>query len=124
MAIPHLLELRVALWQELEEAGGLGERQDIIELLTERFHLSQHEREIRDPTGGKTFDHRVDSAVAQSRQVGWIEQVDTAGRGIWELTEIYFNDNSTLNPKQHKSTRTWSKRILDMLSYVRKVISP
>jgi len=91
MAIPHLPEIRIYLWEELENVMGIGKRPDIIEVLEERFQLSQAEKEQKDPTGAKIFSHRVDSAVAQSRIVGWIEPVVTSGRGIWKLTEEYFS---------------------------------
>lgn len=93
MAIPHLPEVRKALWAELEKAGGTGEAQDIIESLAQRFHLAASEREVRDNTGQKTFDHRVHSAVAQSRKAGWMEWPEESGRSIWKLTPIYFEDN-------------------------------
>ena len=93
MPIPHLPEVRIALWEELEKAGVTGEAQDIIEKLAQRFQLSQTEREQRDPTGNKTFDHRVHSAVAQSRIVGWIESWQESGRAIWKLSSVYFEDN-------------------------------
>jgi restriction endonuclease Mrr len=91
MAIPHLPKVRIHLWAELEKLRGIGERQDVIEVLEERFQLSQAEREQRDPTGAKTFSHRVDTAVAQSRIVSWIEPVASSGRGVWKLTEEYFS---------------------------------
>jgi len=94
MPIPHLPEVRVALWEELEKAGGTGEARDIIEKLAQRFQLAQTEREQRDSTGNRTFDHRVHSAVAQSRLLaGWIEPVEVSGRSIWKLTSAYFEDN-------------------------------
>ncbi len=96
MAIPHLPEVRIALWEELEKAGGTAKRLEVIERLAQRFQLTQSDREQLDPTGAKTFDHRVDSAVAQSRRVGWMEPVENTGAGIWKLSVIYFEDN----PKQ------------------------
>jgi len=104
MPIPHLPEARSGLWEQLEKEGGKGERQDIVDALAERFQISQAEMEQRDPTGGKTFAHRVDSAVAQSRRVGWMEPVAVSGRGIWELTSVYFSDVQYLN----------GSRLLDM----------
>ena len=92
MSIPNLPEIRKALWEVLEKASGTSQRQDIIEMLAERFKLSKAEIELRDPSGGKTFAHRVDSAVAQSRIVGWLEPVSTRGRGIWKLTSVYYAD--------------------------------
>jgi len=95
MPIPHLPEMRKALWEELENAGGSSKRQDIIEALAERFNLSQAEMNQRDPSGGKTFAHRVDSAVAQSRIVGWLEPVNSSYRGTWILTSAYSADMSS-----------------------------
>jgi restriction endonuclease Mrr len=92
MAIPHLPEVRSALWEELENSDGAGNSGDVIEALARHFQLSEYERELRDPTGQRTFNHRVHSAVAQSRKVGWIEQVEEAGRGYWRLTKEYFED--------------------------------
>ena len=93
MSIPHSDEVKIALWEELEKYGGIGERQDMIEKLAQRFQLTQAEREEKDPTGSKTFDKRVDSAVAQSRIVGWIEPWQESGRAIWKLSSAYFKDN-------------------------------
>jgi len=91
--------MRIALWEELEKAGGAGEAQDIIEELAKRFHVTPTEREQRDPTGNKTFDHRVHSAVAQSRIVGWIEPWQESGRAIWKLSSAYLKDNPILAAK-------------------------
>jgi restriction endonuclease Mrr len=93
MAIPHLPQVRIALWEHLEAVGGSGESKDVIEALAQRFHISPVEREMRDPTGNRTFDHRVHSAVAQSRIVGWLEPVNEAGRGVWKLTSAYLSDD-------------------------------
>jgi len=86
MSIPNLSRVRKALWEELENAGGSSQRQDVIEALAERFKLSKAEIEQRDPSGGKTFAHRVDSAVAQLRIAGRIKPVAASGRGIGELS--------------------------------------
>ena len=92
MTIPRSPEIKIALWQELEQeqeleqAGGTGEAQDIIERLAQRFQLTQTERERRNPKGNKTFDNRVHAAVQQSRKVGWIEPCQESGRSIWKLT--------------------------------------
>ncbi len=96
MTIPHLPAVRIALWEELEKAGGTGERQDIIEKLGQQFQLTQSERQQTDPIGSRTFDKRVDSAVAQSRKLGWMETWQESGRAIWKLTSVYFQDNPSL----------------------------
>lgn len=93
MPVPHLPQMRIALWEELEIAGGSAEAQALIEILAERFRISPTERELRDPSGNRTFDHRVHSAVAQSRAVGWLDSVEEAGRGFWKLTAAYYDDN-------------------------------
>lgn len=96
MAIPHLPEVRSALLDlllELEEAGVVARRKEVIEKLAQRFQLTMAEREVRDPTEARTFDHAVDSAVANLREVGWIEPPEKSGRAIWKLTPIYFEDN-------------------------------
>ncbi len=93
MPIPHLPQMRIALWEQLEKSVVLNKAQDVIEALAEQFHISPTEREQRDPSGNKTFDHRVHSAVAQSRQIGWIESVEVDGYGFWKLTAIYYEDN-------------------------------
>lgn len=92
MPIPHLSEVRAGSWEELEKVKGISQRKDVIEALAERFNLRQAEMEQRDPSGGKTFAHRVDSAVAQLRIVGWLEPVTTSGRGAWKLTSVYYAD--------------------------------
>lgn len=102
MAIPHLSKVRAALWEELEKVGGTGQVQDIIEKLAQRFELTIDERELRDPTGQRTFDHRVHSAVAQSRIVGWIASVEVAGRGVWKLTSYYFEDNPPISREKER----------------------
>jgi len=86
MSIPHLAEVRSALVDELMKAGGIGKRQDVIERLAQRFQLTAAEREMKDPSGGRTFDHAVDSAVVGLREVGWMEPPEESGRGIWKLT--------------------------------------
>ncbi len=86
MSIPHLPEVKKALLEELKNGGGTGKRQDVIEALAERFKLSEAEIEQRDPSGGKTFAHRVDTAVVQLRIAGRIKPVAASGRGIWELS--------------------------------------
>ena len=96
MTIPHLPQARIALWEQLERAGGSGEAQDIIEV-AERFQVTPAEREQRDPSGNKAFGHRVHSAIAQSRKIGWIESVEEAGRGLWELTSAYYEDNPQID---------------------------
>jgi hypothetical protein len=96
MPIPHLPEVRLGSWEELEKAGGMSQRQDIIEILAERFKLTEAEIELRDPSEGKTFAHRVDSAIAQSRIVGWLEPVTNSGRGVWQLSSVYYED---MHPK-------------------------
>jgi hypothetical protein len=93
MSIPHLPQVRIALWDHLESTGGAGESQNVIEALAQHFQISPTERGLRDPTGNKTFDHRVHSAVAQSRRVGWLEPVEEGGRGIWKLTSAYLSDD-------------------------------
>ena len=97
MPIPHLPEIMSALWEELNRAGGSGKAQDVIKALAERFQITPAEREQRDQSGSKTFDHRVHSAIAQSRIYGYIKPVKKAGRGFWKLTEVYYDDNP---PKQ------------------------
>lgn len=97
MTIPHLPRVRIALWEELEQSSGISESRDIIERLAERFGITTYEREIRDPSGQRTFDHRVHSAVAQSRIVGWLEQVEEGGRGMWKLTSDSYNDNPSVS---------------------------
>ena len=97
MSIPHLPQVRIALWEQLERVGGSGEAQDIIGELAVLFQITAAEREQRDPTGNKTFDHRVHSAVVQSRKIGWIESVEEGGRGFWKLTAIYYEDNPQLD---------------------------
>jgi len=97
-----LPEVRLALWEELEKAGGAAEVKNIIEKLSQRFQLTQTERDLRDPTGQRKFDHLIHSAVAQSRIVDWIEPVDVAGRGTWKLTSYYFDDNSPLSREKEK----------------------
>lgn len=97
MTIPHLPQMRIALWELLERQGGSGESQDVIEKLAEKFQVTPDEREQRDPSGNKTFDHRVHSAIAQSRQIGWIEPVEEAGRGYWKLTSVYYKDDQLLS---------------------------
>ena len=96
MSIPHLPQVRIALWETLEAAGGAGKSQDIIEDLVKRFRISPAEREMRDPSGNKTFDHRIHSAIAQSRKIGWIESVEEGGYGFWKLTGFYYEDNPQL----------------------------
>lgn len=87
MAIPSLGEVLPALIEELEKAGGTGKAQDIIEKLAQRFKVTSAERNLRDPSGPRTFDHRVHSAVARARlKLGLIEPVKKSGRGIWKLT--------------------------------------
>ncbi len=97
MTIPHLPQMRITLWEQLEKSVDSSEAQDIIEALAEQFQITPAEREQRDPSGNKTFDHRVHSAVAQSRQIGWIESVEEAGYGFWKLTDAYYEDNPQLN---------------------------
>jgi restriction endonuclease Mrr len=97
MPIPHLPQMRIALWEQLEKTKGYDKAQDVIDSLAEHFRITSTEREQRDPSGNKTFDHRVHSAVAQSRQIGWIESVEKGGYGYWKLTDIYFEDNPRLN---------------------------
>ena len=92
MPIPHHFSKVVsALRDELDKAGGVGERQDIIEKLAQRFQVTLAEREIRDRPGGmRTFDHRVDAAVKKVRTDGYIEPWQASGRGIWKLTSKYW----------------------------------
>ena len=97
MTIPHLPQVRIALWEQLERAGGSGESQDTIEALAEQFQITPAEREQRDPSGNKTFDHRVHSAIAQSRKIDWIESVEEAGRALWKLTSAYYEDNPQID---------------------------
>ncbi len=67
MTIPHHFSKVVsALKDELDKAGGVGKRQDIIVKLAQRFQVTPAEREIRDPSGMRTFDHRVHAAVKKS----------------------------------------------------------
>jgi len=88
MSIPRLPEVKKTLLEELKNGGGTGKRQDVIKALAERFKLSEAEIEQRDPSGGKTFAHRVDSAVVQLRKAGRIKPFVAASgrRGIWELS--------------------------------------
>jgi restriction endonuclease Mrr len=93
MPIPHLPQMRIALWEQLEKSGSHSKAQDVIESLAEHFQITSTEREQRDKSGNKTFDHRVHSAVAQSRKVGWLELVEDGGYGYWTLTNEYYSDN-------------------------------
>ena len=88
MSIPRSPDIKIALWQELEQAGGTGEAQaqDIIERLAQRFQLTQTEREQRNLGGNNTFNNRVHAAVEWSRKKGWIELWQESGRSIWKLT--------------------------------------
>ncbi len=88
MPIPHSSKIKIALWQELEQAEGTGEAQaqDIIKRLAQRFQLTQTEREQRNLGGNKTFNNRVHAAVEWSRKKGWIEPPQVSGRSIWKLT--------------------------------------
>jgi len=95
MPIPHLPEVRSALLDlllELEEAGVVARRKEVIEKLAQRFQLTMAEREVRDPTEARTFDHAVDSAVANLREVGWIEPPEKSGRAIWKLSLVAIED--------------------------------
>ena len=104
MPIPHLREMRIALWEQLEKSGSYSKAQDVIESLAEHFQITSTEREQRDPSGNKTFDHLVHSAVAQSRQIGWLESVEEGGYGHWTLTKEYYSDNPQLNEEYRIST--------------------
>ena len=86
MTIPRVPEIKVALWQELQHAGGTGKAQDIIERLAQRFQLTQTEREQKNPAGNKTFDNRVHVAVQRLRELGWIEPWQESSKSIWKLT--------------------------------------
>jgi len=91
MPIPHHFSKVVsALIDELDKAGGVDKTQDIIEKLAQRFQVTPAEREIRDPSGMRTFDHRVHTAVKKVRTDGDIEPWKTSGRGIWKLTSKYW----------------------------------
>jgi len=91
MPIPHHFSKVVsALKDELDKGGGVGKTQDIIEKLAQYFQVTPAEREIRDPSGMKTFDHRVHAAVKKVRTDGDIEPWNTSGRGIWKLTSKYW----------------------------------
>ena len=123
MPIPHLPEVRIALWEELAKAGGTGEAQDIIEKLAQRFQLTQVERELKDPRGGKTFDHRVHSAVAQSRLLaGWIEPVEVSGRSIWKLTSAYFEDNPTPVGEEREELQERLKAVEDAFDRLKEFV--
>ena len=90
MPIPHHFSKVVsALKDELDKAGGVGKTQDVIENLAQRFQVTPAEREIRDPSGMRTFDHRVHAAVKRVRTDGDIEPWQESGRGIWKLTSKY-----------------------------------
>lgn len=97
MPIPHLPQVRIALWEELESAGGTGSSQDVINILAERFQITALERQQRDPSGNRTFDHRVHSAIAQSRKAGWIDSFHKGEKGFWRLTEEYYEDNPAVD---------------------------
>lgn len=100
MAIPSLGEMLPALIEELEKAGGMGKAQDIIEKLAQRFSVTTAERNLRDPSGPRTFDHRVHSAVARARlKLGLIEPVKKSGRDTWILkTELTPVEEVTTEP--------------------------
>ena len=104
MPIPQLPQMRIALWEQLEKSGSYSKAQDVIEALAERFHVTPAERQQRDDSGNKTFDHRVHSAVAQSRQIGWLESVEEGGYGYWTLTKGYYSDNPQRNEEYRIST--------------------
>lgn len=70
MPIPHLPQMRIALWEQLEKSGSYSKAQDVIESLAEHFQITLTEREQRDLSGNKTFDHRVHSAVAHDELAG------------------------------------------------------
>ena len=93
MPIPRLPQMRIASWEELERSGSYSKAQDVVEALAERFQITPTEREQRDPSGNTTFDHCVHSAVAQSREIGWLESVEEGGYGYWTLTKAYYSDN-------------------------------
>ena len=122
MAIPHLPEVRLALWEELGKSWRGRKAESIIEKLAQRFQLTQTEREQRDPTGAKTFDHRVHSAVAQSRIIGWIEPVEKSGRGIWKLTPIYFEDNPHLGGEGREELQERLKAVEDAFDKLKEFI--
>jgi len=102
MPIPHHFSKVVsALKDELDKAGGVGKSQDIIEKLAQRFQVTPAEREIRDPSRMRTFDHRVHAAVYTARRAGDIEPKEKSGRGIWKLTSKYW----TMKRKQELQKR-------------------
>ena len=110
MPIPRLSEMRIALWEQLEKSGGHSKAPDVIESLAEHFHITPRERQQRDPSGNKTFDHRVHSAVAQSRRIGWLESVEEGGYGYWTLTQEYYSDNPQFNEDYRISTHVMEYR--------------
>ena len=122
MSIPHLLEVRMALWQELGKIWRGRRAEDVIEKLAQRFQLTVSERELRDPTGQRTFDHRVHSAVAQSRRVGWIEPVEVSGRGIWKLTATYFEDNPTTVAEEREELQKRLKAVEDAFDRLKEFV--
>ena len=122
MSIPHLLEVRIALWQELGKIWRGRRAEDVIEKLAQRFQLTASERELRDPTGQRTFDHRAHSAVAQSRRVGWIEPVEVSGRGIWKLTATYFEDNPPLEGEEREELEQRLKAVEDVFDKLKGFI--
>ena len=105
MTIPRSLDIKRTLLEELEEAGGRSKGKNILEKLAHRFRITPIGRELRDDSGHRIFDHRVDSVVAQLRIVGWIEPVEVAGRGTWDLTAHYVNlskDNPPISREQER----------------------
>lgn len=92
MPLPDLPSLRIALWRELEKEAGSSEPDDVLAALARRFQVTQSEREHRGPSGEKTFEYRVNLAVAQSRRIGWIESTEAVGVGIWKLSDAYYDD--------------------------------
>ena len=115
MPIPHVGEIREALLGELIKAGETGKRQDIIEKLAQRFRLTAAEREVRDPSGARTFDHAVDSAVANLREAGWMEPLDESGRGVWKLTPAGIEDLVGPTPTKVKSATKATEIALSFL---------
>src|SRR4030042_1640876 len=110
MPIPQLPQMRIALWEQLEKSGSYSKAQDVTEALAKHFHITSTEREQRDPSGNKTFDHCVHSAVAQSRRIGWLEAVEEGDYGYWTLTKEYYSDNPQLNKEYRISTHIMEYR--------------
>ncbi len=105
MTIPHSLDIKRALLEELEEAGGRSKGKNIIEKLAQRFRITPTERELKDDSGHRIFDHHVDAVVARLRIVGWIEPVEVAGWGVWDLTAYYVSlskDNPPISREQER----------------------